>query len=270
MVDQYFGIKDLYEVTLRANISMNFGFRKIEAGEPVLYFENVNMANLSEGNHPIVAKGGWGNMPHVVWEDRAEMTFSLSEGVISSTGMGILTSARVLNNKKDGNVYVPCKEGPKYLNKDNSFKIKHIVSPQKKSFCYSFSRDCIQEKKEYTLNEKTVTVLNPKPNEQYIFDYYYRYGDEALIYLIEKERFNGNFSLEGKFYSKDENEGLDYTNLLIMPKVRIVSDINLRLGETASPTVSVFNIIAMPSPTERGRNTLVEIIQLNEDVDEDF
>ena len=270
MTDQYFGIKDLYEVVLRANTPMNFGFRKIEAGEPVLYFENVSIANLTEGSRPIIARGGWGNMPRVIWEDRTEMTFSLTEGVLSSTGMGILTSAKVLNNKKDGSVYIPCKEGPFTLDNKNSYKLKHTVASQKKSFCYSFERDCIQEKKNFILENKTLIVKNPNPNEEYIFDYYYRYGDEALIYLIEKERFNGNFSLEGKFYSKDENEGLDYTSLFIMPKVRIVSDINLRLGETVNPTVSVFNIIAMPSQTERGRDTLAEIIRLNEDVDGDF
>ena len=46
MVDQYFGIKDLYEVVLRAKVPMQFGTRKIEADEPVLYFENVSMSLL--------------------------------------------------------------------------------------------------------------------------------------------------------------------------------------------------------------------------------
>jgi len=81
---------------------------------------------------------------------------------------------------------------------------------------------------------------------KYVVDYYYKYEDEALIYSVEKERFNGLFTLEAKFYSKDENEGINYTNVLYMPKVRIVSNINLRLGERADPTVSTFNIIGLP------------------------
>jgi len=44
-------------------------------------------------------------------------------------------------------------------------------------------------------------------NKEYIVDYYYKYGKEAISYTLQKERFNGLFSLEGKFYSKDENEG---------------------------------------------------------------
>jgi len=79
-----------------------------------------------------------------------------------------------------------------------------------------------------------------------VIDYYYQYEDEALIYSVKKDRFNNLFTLEAKFYSKDENEGQNYTNVLYMPKVRIVSNINLRLGERADPTVSTFNIIGLP------------------------
>jgi hypothetical protein len=48
MLDEYFGHKELYEVILRAKTPMQFGTRKIEAEEPVLYFNNVNMSLLSE------------------------------------------------------------------------------------------------------------------------------------------------------------------------------------------------------------------------------
>jgi len=89
-----------------------------------------------------------------------------------------------------------------------------------------------------------------------------------LFYTIQKERFNGLFTLEGKFYSKDENEGKNYTNLIYMPKVRVVSNINLRLGERADPSTSVFNIIGLPENTINNRNGLIlEITRLNEDID---
>jgi len=99
-------------------------------------------------------------------------------------------------------------------------------------------------------------------------DYYFEYGEEALIYTVEKERFNGLFTLEGKFYSKDENDGFNYTNVIYMPKVRVVSNIDLRLGERANPTVSVFNIIGMPENTQNAKNSLIlEITRLNSDID---
>ena len=50
-----------------------------------------------------------------------------------------------------------------------------------------------------------------------------------------------------------------------------ISDINLRLGEKADPTMSVFNIIGMPE--NRGTNTdglILEITRLDSDIDEEI
>ena len=92
MIDQYFGHKELYEVVLRAKVPMQFGDRHIESEEPILYFDNVNMTLLTEQSRPVFARGGWGNMPRVIWEDRQEVQFQMIEGVMSSTGMGLLLS----------------------------------------------------------------------------------------------------------------------------------------------------------------------------------
>jgi hypothetical protein len=61
LIEEYFGIKELYEVVLRAKTAMNFGERYIEADEPVLYFDHIAMSMLSEQNRAIFARGGWEN-----------------------------------------------------------------------------------------------------------------------------------------------------------------------------------------------------------------
>ena len=100
MIDQYFGVKELYEVVLKAKGPMQFGSRRLEEGEPVLYFENVNISMLSERSSPIMARGGWSNMPRVIWEDRSEVVFSLTEGIMSSISMSILLSANMTEKKR--------------------------------------------------------------------------------------------------------------------------------------------------------------------------
>lgn len=291
MMDQYFGTKELYEVVLKANAPMNFGSRKVEVGEPILYFEKVNMAVLNEQSRPIMARGGWGNMPHVIWEDRSEMTFSLSEGVMSSVGMSILMSANMDNKPKDGNLYIQKREvlesNFEYKKKFDEqeyrcFNLAKIPALNKKCFCFEYERETLQNKrndfdihieKDEEGNEKRAIlrfIENGQESKDFLVDYYFQYREEALIYLIEKERFNGTFLLEGKFYTKDENDGLNSTNILTMPKVRVVSDINLRLGERADPTVSVFNIIAMPDRAEESENLLMKIVRLDEDIDADI
>lgn len=290
MTDQYFGVKELYEVVLKANTPMQFGSRYLEEGEPVLYFENVNMALLSEHSSPIMARGGWSNMPRVIWEDRSEVSFSLTEGVMSSISMGILLSASVSEPNKTESLLVPKREGPFTL-ENHQLELKHWPVPytKKKTFIYEYDRDVAQRKmygkriygKKDPFDEnieipclevyedKELTILADE-DKKYIVDYYYEYSNEALIYTIQKERFNGLFTLEGKFYSKDENDGLNYTNLIYMPKVRIVSDINLRLGERANPSVSEFNIIGIPENKIGNKNGLIlEITRLAEDIDAD-
>ena len=293
MIDQYFGTKELYEVVLRAKTPMQFGSRRIEADEPILYFENISMALLSEKNNTIMARGGWANMPHVIWEDRSEVSFTMTEGVMSSIGMGVLLSANVTNNKAAEPLYISKREGPFELcEKTIDNKTYHVLYishqpiyyPTRKIFVFEYARDVAQRKvycRQLDVNDPLGRVClaiyedkelttNADINKEYLVDYYYEYGKKALIYTVQKERFNGLFTLEGKFYSKDENEGKNYTNILYMPKVRIVSDINLRLGERADPTVSVFNIIGLPETTTDRNSMILEIIRLNDDIDEEI
>ena len=290
MMDQYFGHKELYEVVLRAKVPMQFGDRYIEADEPILYFDNVNMALLTEQNRPIFARGGWGNMPRVIWEERSEVQFQMVEGVMSSVGMSILLSANVVSQKDKQPLYIHMKEGPKECSFDNVLDLKHwpVEYPAKKMFVFDYDRSAIQRKiycKKYRtdleVEEKydypriaifeDKNCLTPITNGgNFVIDYYYKYEDEALIYSVNKERFNGLFTLEAKFYSKDENEGMNYTNILYMPKVRIVSNINLRLGERADPTVSTFNIIGLPETVGDQKNLIMEITRLDTDIDADI
>lgn len=291
MIQQYFGVKELNEVVLRAKTPMQFGSRHVEQDEPVLYFENISMSMMTEKNHAIPARGGWGNMPRVIWDDRSEVQFNMIEGVLSQVSLGILLSAHVLEGGKDAPLYVNKREGPKYINSDHRLYLQHwpVDSKIKKTFIFNYMYDAIQKKiygkrifgehndpfdpeKETPCLElyedkelKTLADIN----SQYVVDYYYEYKDEALVYRVEKERFNGLFTLEGKFYSKDENEGNNYINLIYMPKVRIVSDISLRMGERADPTVSAFNIIGLPENVGDARNLIVEITTLGKVEDEE-
>ena len=300
MMDQRFGHKELYEVVLRAKQPMQFGDRYIEAQEPVLYFDNVNMSLLTEQNKPVFARGGFGNLPRVIWDERSEVQFQMIEGVMSAVGMSILLSANVTSQEETKPLQINIKEGPlpivDYYSVDIGgevkkfpcIELKHkpILYPEKKTFIFIYEREAIQQKIYGKLMEITDPLENihyrlalsldknfttpAENNRNYVVDYYYKYEDEALIYAVQKERFNGLFTLEAKFYSKDENEGQNYTNVLYMPKVRIVSNINLRLGERADPTVSTFNIIGLPETVGEYKNLIMDITRLNTDINADI
>ena len=289
MIEEYFGHKELYEVVLRAKTPMQFGTRYIEAQEPVLYFNNIQMSRLNEANKPVFARGGWANMPRVIWDERSEVSFQMIEGVMSQVGMGILLSADVVAQGKDQPLYVHKIEGPFKVGENRHIYLQHwpVASNIRKTFIFDYDRKAVQ-KKIYgkiipnltdplgqelhciqIFEDKNCETLADNSRE-YLVDYYYEYEKEALIYNVKKDRFNGLFTLEAKFYSKDENEGINYTNVLWMPKVRIVSDINLRLGERADPTVSTFNIIGLPETVGDQKNLIMEITRLGQDIDADI
>ena len=147
MQDEYFGVKELYEVVLRAKVPMQFGSRYIEEEEPVLYFENISMAALNQSTKPILARGGWANVPRVVWEDRDVVEFSLSEGVMSSTSMSILLSSEVAARKDNESLYIHKKEGPTLLKNGYLFP-QHwpVANNIKKTFIFEYNRDAVQKK----------------------------------------------------------------------------------------------------------------------------
>ena len=298
---------------------MTFGDRQIEADEPVLYFDNISLSMLSEQSREKYARGGWLNQPKVIWQDRSEIRFQMSQGVVSQFGFGILLGAKVaIKGSKEKPIYMHTVEGPFDFNLDDTepiIKLEHepVYPNEKKIFIFDYERDAIQQKiygvnngtegegdfKKYKIKlykdkypymtEEQRQIAFPEDyredlpenynrelhhladiNKKYMVDYYYKYGSEAISYTLQKERFNGLFTLEGKFYSKDENEGRNYTNILYMPKVRIVSDINLRLGERADPTVSAFDIIGLPETVGDDKDLIVEIQHLSEDLDADI
>ena len=148
MIDQYFGVKELYEVVLKAKTPMQFGSRHLEKDEPVLYFENVSISMLSERSNPIMARGGWSNMPRVIWEDRSEVVFSLTEGVMSSVSMSILLSANMTEKTNGVSILIPKREGPFELDDEDSFTLEHmpVLPPDKKVFIYEYDRDVGQKK----------------------------------------------------------------------------------------------------------------------------
>ena len=76
-------------------------------------------------------------------------------------------------------------------------------------------------------------------------------------------------SLEGKAYFKDENDGLNKTFLFEIPKMKITSNLDIVMGEKASPTVSVFNIIGLPIK-ENNQWIVSKMYLLSDDIDNDI
>lgn len=268
-MDQFFGVKELYHVALKAPVDMVFGERRLEAGEPVTYFEHIQIASLSENIKPVAARGGKRNDALVIWEDRQDVTFRMTSGVVSDVGFALLTNAKVTTEKHSKGTRTAESEIIE-LNDVGIGKLeKHLPAEEFPVFCFIYSNKLIQKKiSNFTVNYDTgeIDCGEEYANCTILVDYYFWYGKTVNIHILERDRFNGLFELEGKYYRKGEMDGLNRTTLFRMPKVRIASSLSLTMGELASPTLSNFNIVATPTKTEYSDYSVVEIFNFDEDI----
>lgn len=260
------GIKNLERVCIKTKNEVAFGQRLLEAGEPVLYFDNIQVSLLSENSHPIMARGGWRNEPRVIWEDRQELIFQFANGTINTTSFNLLLGAEMLS-KVDDNI-LPFNEVIELDEHGHGIlKFEPIEEDKEhKNFFFVYMLNNIQRRVFPKIAGKTLDFGADFAYASVMCDYYFYYKKDIITYSMNRERFSNLYILEATFQMKDENEGLIRTGFLRMPKVRILSNINLRMGERADPMVSTFRIIAQPESKEEREDVVCEIQYLDEDI----
>ena len=279
---QEMGIKDLEYVVLKAKEEMILGDKVFEPGEPVLYFKNVQIALLTEDTRVVAAQGGFLNQPRVVWEDRNNTIFQFSNGTLNPISLNLLLEANVL--RREG-TSVPHAQfiSKDYVKVDEvqgiaTFTLKYNIDKDKKRFYYTYSYDNLQKpltvvSEESNKNGTIVVVKLPdswNKIDEYdggiMADYYFVPKKDPIIYSMDRERKSNLYTLEATFYLKDENDGLLHTGILEMPKVYIMSNINLRMGERADPTVGTFRIMAMPDNYDNYDSMVWRMMYLEDDI----
>lgn len=264
---QEMGIKDLEHVVLKARDHITLGDRSYVPGEPILYFENIQIALLSENTRMVAAQGGYLNQPRVIWEDRDNTTFQFSNGTLNQLSLNMLLEANMLHEME---VFVPHHDIYE-LDEEGKIWLPYEINKTRKRFYSLFERDNLQNKikpiSEEIIDGQTLVTFDPiYENKTIVADYYFIPKKGAITYTMDRERKPNLYTLEATFYLKDENEGLLHTGILEMPKVYIMSNINLRMGERADPTVGTFRIVAMPDNLDNHEATVCRITYLDEDI----
>ena len=264
---QEMGIKDLEHVVLKARDHITLGDRSYVPGEPILYFENIQIALLSENTRMVAAQGGYLNQPRVVWEDRDNTTFQFSNGTLNQLSLNMLLEANMLHEME---VFVP-HHGVYELDEEGKIWLPYEINKTRKRFYSLFERENLQKKikpisEEIIDGQTLVTFDSIYENKTIVADYYFIPKSGAITYTMDRERRPNLYTLEATFYLKDENEGLLHTGILEMPKVYIMSNINLRMGERADPTVGTFRIVAMPENYDGYDSMVCRVTYLDEDI----
>jgi hypothetical protein len=261
MENNNFGLKDLYDCVLTATYDIEVGDRIIKAGEPVAVFDSISLANLHEIKERTYAKGGYGNGPWITWESTEAATLDFSQGVFSKTHLQLLANAI---SKTSEEVKVPMRES-KEIDDNLQVQLKYNPIP---SSVYIYKKNNGERIKNYEINNNVMVFKNIEPYTDIEIIYNFSYINADVIY-IGRRLFKGFLSLTAKTRLKDDMTGKTITGILSMPKVTLMSDFSIRLGNDAPPATGHFSVTAYPTGS-KGSEQVMEFISLNDDVDSDF
>ena len=115
--------------------------------------------------------------------------------------------------------------------------------------------------------EKTYNTNLPYKN--LLIDYNYNYENGGSVVNIGQRLIKGYLRLEGRTRIKDDVTGQTHTGIIIIPKLKLMSDLSMSLGEKANPMVGRIQGKIIPEDS-RMNSRVIEMYFLNDDIDSDM
>ena len=256
------GFKELYNVSLKTTYPIEMGDRTIEIGETVAVFDKIQIGNFEEKKNFVSANGSYDNRAHIWWEETKEIRVNLSQGVFSKSHLALMSNAKLANN--EGKSLIKLNQREILETDETGFAVvQHTIElpifvyekeTGRKITDFVYSGNRIQTGQSYT---------------EIVVDYYYNYDNGYDIISIGRGLTNGYLSLEGKMRVKDDITGQVITGIIRIPKLKLLSNLSMRLGQDAVPLVGRLDAVAVPTG-ERGQKKVMELIFLNDDIDSDM
>lgn len=264
MNNNEFGLKELYSVVLKTTYPIEVAGRNFEAGEVIARFDKIQIANFKELVSRVSANGGYDNRAHVIWEDPKEIQLSFTQGIFSTTQFALLSNSRLVQNQPNQEIYIP-----KHFKgeSDDLGRIELNKRNVKDIFIYDARTYEKIIPKSIDLENGEIVIDQPYCDVE--IDFNYCYQDKAISCIIGRKLIQGYLQLEGKSRVKDDITGKVRTAILRIPRLKLVSDLSMRLGREATPVLANFNAIGLPVG-ERGSKKIMELLFLNDDIDADM
>jgi hypothetical protein len=260
----YFSLKELYDVVIKSTYPIEIGKKTFEIGEILLAFDQVTIANLDEIKSFVFSRGGFDNRALVSWENTKEININFIKGVFSLNHLALLSNSKLLEIE-NSSISITKRE-IKESSEEGIFELDEI--PSSKVFLYDKSTG--EGITSFTRDGKIITLTTTEKSfvEVYVC-YEFEYTDKSKTIVIGNRLINGYLSLEAKTRLKDDTTGQVVTGIFKIPKLKLMSDLSMRLGEKASPIVADFRAIGIPVGS-RGANYVCEFVTLEKDIDSDL
>ena len=242
---------------------MEINGKHINAGEVIGFFDKIQIANFQEITNTVAARGGWDNRGHVFWTTAQEIRLTFSQGVFSPTQFGLMLNANLIRPLND-KINIHQREKVE-TDEDGKFTLKY--QPDNEFFVYDTDGNLLEVIQEE--EEKSFSLSSKESFKELVVDYNYIYDNGAGSFVIGQELIKGDVSLEGRTRIKEDTTGKITTGIIRIPRMRIVSNLSMRLGNQANPVVGTLQAIGYPVGS-RGNSKIMEIHLLNNDIDSDL
>jgi len=264
MNEEMFSFKEFENVRLKATYNIELGDRIIVPGETIVKFDKIQIAGFNEVSSRVSANGGYGNRARVFWDNTRELRLTFSQGVFSHDQFALLYNSRLLES--GGNNFIDITEREN-LESDEEGKVTLKYTPSHEDLVFVYEAQTCTKITDFSIEENVITISEPFID--LVIDYSYTYTNGARLFKIGKRLINGFVELEGRTRIKDDTTGQVSTGLVVIPHLRLMSDLSIRLGKQASPIVGNFTGVGVPVGLRE--NTYVsEIYFLSDDIESDL
>jgi hypothetical protein len=256
-----FSFKDLEKVSLKATSNIEIGNKQFVPGETLAYFDKIQIATLDEQRDVRVAEGGYENQPRVFWETTKDLKLRFTQGVFSEEHFALLTNAKLIEQ-----IGVPIsitEQEDKETDEEGNLTLKH--EPVGEIFIYN--KNTGNRITDFTIDGTNLSL--EVPFLEVLIRYTFNYTNTVYDYKIGRRLVNGFVELEGRTRIKDDVSGRVVTGIIKIPKMKLLSELSIKLGEQANPIVGRFDALCVPVGS-RGNTYVTDFVILGDDIDSDL
>lgn len=224
ILDRY-GVKEVmdgtfYQITKDGNI-----------GAPVLYLDSLKVSTVEQTAENTSARGGKGNVELVSWDFNKEITVTLEDALFSAKSLAIMYGSV----NADGEAVIDNAETIYRTFRVDQIKDGKVQLRGGKEFTLPTE----EEKVKYYAADGTASTQGA-PEAAYatvVVD-----GKAIQEIDISPDTFPGNYAFVGDTYIRSEITGRDEAFQVILPKVKMQSEVTLTLEADGDPTTFNMNL----------------------------
>ena len=263
-MENEFGLKELTDLTLKVTYPIEMAGRIFEPGEVIARFDKIQLANFKEVTSRVSANGGFDNRSHVIWEDPKEIQLSFTQGIFSARQFALLSNAHLIDVSSEEGVLISC-----HYSGESNEEGKILVNKHDISDVFVYDAKTYEKIAPKSVDFKNGEIVIDSEYRNVEVDFNYRYYNKVTSCILGRKLIQGYLQLEGKTRVKDDITGKTRTAILRIPRLKLVSDLTMRLGRDATPVLANFNAIGLPTG-ERGNKQIMELLFLSDDIDADM